>query len=322
MDAADPAVFRHEAFIYRGEDQFLRGAAGFVRDGLAADEAVLVVAPGARVAVLREELGGQADAVEFLDLAGLGRNPGRILPAWQEWIDRNSAGGRAFRGVCEPLLAGRGETELREWRRHEQLLNAAFDRGPAWSLLCPYDAGRLAGDVVAWARHTHPLLFEDGGRQRSATYPHPELSAEAMFGSPLAEPEEVLAELDFDLGSLARVRDLVRVHAVALGLDAAGVVDLTLVASELASNSVRHGGGAGRLRLWSQGPHAVCEVRDRGLVTDPLVGLRRPDFRKHAGGAGLWAVNLICELVLLRSSPESGTVVRAHLAVRAPASRP
>jgi anti-sigma regulatory factor (Ser/Thr protein kinase) len=316
MHAAEPAAFRHEALIYRGEDEFLRGAAGFVREGLAADEAVLVVAPGARVAALREELGGQGQAVEFLDLAGLGRNPSRILPAWQEWIDRNSGRGRGFRGVCEPPLAGRGAAELLEWRRQEQLLNTAFDAGPAWSLLCPYDARRLAAEVVAWARHSHPLLCEGGARRRSATYPHPESVAGVLSGEPLAEPPSIVAELVFELGSLARVRDLVRVHAAELGLDAAGVVDLTLVASELASNSVRHGGGAGRLRLWRQGPHAVCEVRDNGLIADALVGLRRPDFRKHAGGAGLWAVNLICELVLLRSSPGLGTVVRAHLAVR------
>lgn len=71
-----------------------------------------------------------------------------------------------------------------------------------------------------------------------------------------------------------------------LGLEPAELIDFTLVVSELATNSVRHGGGSGILRLWREGPYAVCEVRDRGVITDPLVGLRRPDFRKGSGEPG------------------------------------
>jgi anti-sigma regulatory factor (Ser/Thr protein kinase) len=86
--------------------------------------------------------------------------------------------------------------------------------------------------------------------------------------------------------------------------------------SELAANSICHGGGKGRVRLWREGPHAVCEVHDGGLITDPLVGRRRPNPREHIGGAGLWAVNQLCDLVLIRSTREQGTTVRAYLAAR------
>jgi anti-sigma regulatory factor (Ser/Thr protein kinase) len=319
MDCADPVAFRHEAFIYRDEEQYLRGTLDYLREGLDAREAVLVAALPPRTALLREALGEQAAGVEFLDLTRVGRNPGRILPAWQDWIERNAAHGRGLRGVCEPQLAGRSAAELLECRLHEQLLNAAFGgpAGPAWSLLCPYDAGQLAAEVLGWARHTHPLVFEDGNRLRSATYPHPEAAFEVVFAAPLPEPDPVdlVAALDFGVDSLDLVRALVRARAARLGLGTVGVLDLALVASELAANSVRHGGGSGRLRLWRQGRYAVCEVRDRGLITDPMVGLRRPDFRKNAGGAGLWAVNRLCDLVVIRSTAEQGTVVRAHYAV-------
>jgi hypothetical protein len=44
------------------------------------------------------------------------------------------------------------------------------------------------------------------------------------------------------------------------------------LASEIASNSIRHGGGSGTLRLWSQDGALVRELRDTGVTTDPLAG--------------------------------------------------
>lgn len=302
MESAAPAPFRHEAFVYRQDAQFLRETSAFVRTGLSNGEAVLVAAPGAKLDLLADALGPDAakDAVEFLDLSDLGRNPGRIFTVWLEWAERNAAAGRAFRGVCEPLLAGRPDVELAECRRLEQLLNLAFERGPAWSLLCPHDGSRLPEDVLEWVRRTH------SSRVPPASW--------AVFSTPLPEYQgRPVAVIEFDLNTIARVRTLIAEHAAHLGLDRAGEIDMALVASELASNSVTHGGGTGTLRLWRDPGYAVCEVRDRGVITDEFVGLRRPDFRKRIGGAGLWAVNRICALVVVRSSVEFGTVVRAHL---------
>jgi hypothetical protein len=56
-------------------------------------------------------------------------------------------------------------------------------------------------------------------------------------------------------------------------------------------------------------------VHDQGLITDPMVGRRRPDFAHHLGGAGLWTANLLCDLLLIRSAEDHGTTVRAHLAL-------
>jgi anti-sigma regulatory factor (Ser/Thr protein kinase) len=313
MDIAERLPFRHEAFIYHGDEQFVRGVAAFAAEG--AGEAVLVAVTGRHTGLLRDALAGHPSPVEFLDLAEIGPNPGRIVSVWQEWTERNTAAGRGFRGVYEPVLAGRGDAELAEHRRHDHLLDLTFRYGPAWSLRCPFDAEALPTAVVDGVRRTHPLLFDGRGRTPSPTYTRPESALETVYSAPLPEPERLVAEFGFDVGSLAQVRGLVRRCASALGLEPAQLIDFTLVASELATNSVRHGGGSGVLRLWREGPYAVCEVRDRGTVTDPLVGLRRPDFRKGAGGAGLWAINRVCALVAIRSTPREGTVVRAHLAL-------
>jgi Histidine kinase-like ATPase domain len=60
---------------------------------------------------------------------------------------------------------------------------------------------------------------------------------------------------------------------------------------------------------------AICEVRDRGYLDQPLAGRESP-ARDAEGGRGLWLANQFCDLVQIRSS-EAGTVVRLHKSRRA-----
>ena len=55
----------------------------------------------------------------------------------------------------------------------------------------------------------------------------------------------------------------------------------------------------------------MCEVRDEGRVSDPLVGRVRPTIDRR-DGRGLWLVHQLCDLVQIRSG-DDGTVVRAHV---------
>jgi anti-sigma regulatory factor (Ser/Thr protein kinase) len=313
------ATFRHDAMLYAGDEQFVAAAASFVRDALEHDEAMLVAVIEPRASLLREELGTQAKAVEFLDMWNVGRNPARIIPAWQQWVERHQGSGRGFRGIGEPIWAARSPAELIECQQHEQLLNVAFDDGAPWWLLCPYDTANLPKPVITRAYDTHPQLMESeaisvpGAVIRSHSYPHAELTPNAMFAAPLADPEPsaMLYQAEFVRTELPLLRHELAARAAALGLGPRRTEDLVLVADELAANSVCHGGGRGTLRFWREGRGAVCEVRDRGLVTDPLIGRRRPALAEGKG-AGLWIANQLCDLVQIRSTPELGTVVRAH----------
>jgi len=306
-------AFRHEALLYAGDEQFVSATAQFIREGLSGDEAVLVAVIEPRASLLREGLGSDAPGVEFLDMAEVGRNPARIIPAWQEWAERNTAAGRAFRGVGEPIWTARTGIEILECQQHEQLLNTAFDAGPAWSLLCPYDVSTLPPEVIERAAHTHPAVVTQGTTYLSTAYPHEDLRTEKMLAAPLPDAAPPLCELWFDIDDLSRLRAAVHRCAPALRLDARRLSDFVLVVSELAANSICYGGGKGRASLWREGPYAVCEVHDDGLITDPLVGRHKPNPRERIGGAGLWTVNQLCDLVLIRSTKELGTTVRAYM---------
>ena len=101
--------------------------------------------------------------------------------------------------------------------------------------------------------------------------------------------------------------------ARAAGLPPPRVRDLVLAAGELTANSVRHAGGSGILRIWSDAREFSCEVADGGYIGDPLAGRLQP-APGAAGGHGLWIVHQVCDLVELRSGRD-GTTIRLHMSL-------
>ena len=233
--------FLHEAVFYDGEDDFVAQVVPFLREGVEAGEPILVALRDDRTRQLHAELGADATRVQFAPMETLGRNPARIISAWHDFVSANEGSGRALRGIGEPIWPGRSEPELQECHRHEALLNVAFDEGPPWWLLCPYDTSALPVDVLDEARRTHPVVREQGLAQVSARFPSP-LGHDPFHGV-LPEPEAPVHEYPFGIDDLGAVRRLVAESAQASGLAEARVTELVLCVSELAANSVLHGEG-------------------------------------------------------------------------------
>ncbi|HWC31727.1 MAG TPA: sensor histidine kinase, partial [Actinomycetota bacterium] len=304
-------AFRHEALFYSREDDFVRQTSRFIRGGLAADEPVLVVVSGRKIQRLRSELGTDADRVRFADMNDVGRNPARIIPAWRDFVDEHAHTGRPLRGIGEPIFSSRTASEMVECELHEALLNVAFDGGPAWWLVCPYDTTALRPAILEEARRNHPFLAQGDRHHASAVYTGVDRSARP-FDRPLPEPRGEVEEMPFCVGDLHAVREVVARHAAAFGLDDDRTSDFVLATDEIASNSIRHGGGSGRLRLWAEGDVLISEVRDAGRIVDPLVGRVRP-IPTGEGGVGLWLATQLCDLVQVRTFA-TGSVVRLHTA--------
>jgi anti-sigma regulatory factor (Ser/Thr protein kinase) len=302
--------FRHEALLYAGDDQFVEACASFIRAGLEAEEPTLVVALAHKLERLRDALEPDADRVRFCDMSVIGRNPARIIPAWQEFVDEYVEPGLRLRGIGEPIFPARDLHELVECERHEALLNLAFAGADRFWLVCPYDTEALPEAVIAEARRNHPFVAEGEHRELSADY----LGANAIaepFAADLPEPPDGFSELRFESGGLSRVRRFVAEHAASAGIDRSLLQDLVMAVNEIATNSLEHGGGSGTLRIWREGKRLVSEVRDAGRLEDPLADRRSPDPGGHAG-RGLWLANQLCDLVQVRSFPGE-LVVRMHL---------
>jgi anti-sigma regulatory factor (Ser/Thr protein kinase) len=310
LDAV-PAGFVHAAFPYRDPAEYVDVLVPFVRAGLELDDRILVVTVPSQIELLCAALGDDAAAVTFGDMLELGRNPARIIPVWQDLLEQASAEGRGARGIGEPIHRARSRHEVHECIQHEALLNVAFDAGPAWSLVCPYDVAGLPASALEAADHTHPCCASAVGVQPSLGFTRPSAPADLLAGPALDEPHQVARELAFAAGQIREVRHLIGDIGRRHGLDPARLGDVELAVSEIATNSVMHGSGGGRLRLWVDGGSLVCEISDAGRISDPLVGRRRPDAHV-IGGYGVWLANSVCDLVQFRSS-DAGTVVRLHM---------
>jgi len=302
--------FSHEALLYADMDEYVAGTLAFIREGIAATEPILVVVGAPKIAALSARLGADAGRVQFKDMAEVGANPARIIPAWHQFVESHAGSGRPFRGIGEPIYPERSPAELVECQRHEALLNVAFDGGPAWRLLCPYNTTALPLEVIEEAQRSHPHVAYDDTYAASGLYPEV-VTAGAPFTAPLPEPPSVRATLAFNGQGLRPLRRLVSIQAARAGFTSQPIADLVQAVHEVAANSIEHGGGSGTLRVWRDGDVLVCEVRDRGHFDDPLADRRRPDQLKD-GGRGLWLANQLCDLVQVRSRP-TGTTVRLHL---------
>ena len=299
--------YRHEAFLWHEKADFTAGLVPFITDGLDSGEPVMVALVPEHTAWVQDALGARSAEATFVDMAELGLNPARIIPAWQTFLDLHAHDGQPVRGIGGPIWPGRRREELLECQLHEALLNVAVDPEVPFWLICPYDAENLDSGVVEEAHRSHPVLVEADSYSGSGKYggrPH----VDSLFSTTLEEPATVPIELTFDPADIGALEERVAAELMASGLAAEQAAHLAMATHRLAVCSLNRGAAVGRVRLWRQ-PHAfICEVFDDTVVPDLLLGRRVPFGEEHDG---LWLANQVCDLVQLRSTT-SGTTVRVH----------
>lgn len=154
-----------------------------------------------------------------------------------------------------------------------------------------------------------------GSRARSG--PARDEPARPLDGSATLAPPWA-TEVGFTIADLGRLRRAVAEAAATAGLDEVRAADLALAVDELATNSICHGGGEGVMRLWRDEDALVCEVQDRGYIAEPWIRHVRPGA-DLLSGRGLWLVEQVCDLVQIKSSPRTGSMVRIKMLLASPA---
>ena len=152
----------------------------------------------------------------------LGRNPAKIIPAWQKFLDTDAADSRPARGVGEPIWAGRGADELIECQVHEALLNVAVDPTIPFWLVCPYDAAGLEPSVIDEAYRSHPVVIEADAYRGSTSYAG-RAHLEMMLGQELPTLVGEPTTIPFSSRNLGRLRAFLKLegHVAGLGLQQA-----------------------------------------------------------------------------------------------------
>jgi anti-sigma regulatory factor (Ser/Thr protein kinase) len=135
---------------------------------------------------------------------------------------------------------------------------------------------------------------------------------------PDAAPED-LVDQEFDSGSLYALRAAVAAHATAAGLSQIQVYDVVAAVHELAANTVRHGAGNGRIRLWADDRFLYCQVSDDGPPgTDGNpTPASEPASWQTDQGHGLWLIRQVASDLTL-SHYGSGTSATVRFVITPP----
>ncbi len=112
-----------------------------------------------------------------------------------------------------------------------------------------------------------------------------------------------------DPGDLAAVRAFVRSRAGRLGLPADRADLLTIAVSELATNTLQHTSGGGRVRVSAESGAVVCDVVDHGPMR--ALGRAMPSA-DSVRGRGLAIVERLCDEVTIAADGDR-TRVRIRL---------
>jgi anti-sigma regulatory factor (Ser/Thr protein kinase) len=307
---------QHRALLYDEPGAFVGGVGAFLRGGLREGDHVVAVVTPEKLGWLRDELGGDASAIELLEAGSFYDRHGLMFSGMSNLLERHAAPGRGrVRIVAEQALANREPADVRAYMRYEAASNVLYGQYDV-SVLCPYDAAGLPDGIIDAALRTHPTIAEDGGDIRdSASFTDPgEFVRQHVLRRP---PPSVSAAGRLErAGDVAAARRWVAAHASAAGLSAESAEDLVLAVSEVATNALIHG-EAPRL-LWSylEDGHLVCQIRDGGPgPVDPLAGYLPPDQRL-LGGRGLWIAHQVCDIVEVASDTSHTDVyVRMRLPV-------
>ncbi len=278
---------------------------GFLRPALAAGDPILIAVQSDKHAGIREALDGDQGHLDIVPMEEVGRNPGRLISLWHDFVERNGRADRAVWGVGEPIYPGRDAAELVEGQIHERLLNEAF-AGSRFPLRvgCPYDTSSLPAGVIVEMERSHPSIGTGLSSWESRQFQ----AGNGLGGPPLPPaPMNDDAFVPFSTEGLRGLRRHLAIAARKVGVAKGRIPDLLLAIDEIASNSILYAGG-GSLGVWAEGGRLVCEVRDRGFIDNPLVGRRRPRATQERG-RGIWLAHQVADLLQLRSYP-TGTTVR------------
>jgi anti-sigma regulatory factor (Ser/Thr protein kinase) len=303
---------RHHALFYDSTDALLTAAVPFLRAGLDAGEAAVLVCRRDRNALLADALGDHP-RLTIVDQADVYTRTGNAMAMYRRMMRRHIAAHTYRVRVVGEVAFGTDPSTWAEWIRFEAVVNAALAPYPL-SSVCAYDTCALPEPVLTGARHTHPLLLTS-----TTERPNPDYVAPVPFlrrcttvePDPLqtTAPTHAFDDLT-DPNQIADVRHQLGTTAFLSAMPAQTRSDLVAAVAEVAANGLIHGRPPVRVRIWLTPTRVLCTVTDHGPgFDDPLAGYPpRYTSNPHHAGAGLWLARQTCDRLDMTTTPDGFTV--------------
>lgn len=314
--SADTAVesrIRHDGIFYDDELDFAAAALPFVREGVEADEVIMVNTGTHPVTpLLRAMFEGEEQVV--IAEQPVYSTPAAALDGYRRTMEHGLAhGARGYRAIGF-IDFEHSRLPWQEWLRYEAAVNRVFADLP-FRTLCPYDTTKVRPEIADPIMRAHTGLVGPDGWRENDLYVDPEelVVREGLLTPPhplqsttprmVLEPDDDLMELRLELYGATMFT----------ALPGWKIDDLVKAVGEVVTNAHRHAGVPVYLRLWAADAAVVCTVTDRGPgISDPLAGYARP--RHPSDGLGLWAARQLCDVLDYGHGPDGFTVRVASFA--------
>jgi anti-sigma regulatory factor (Ser/Thr protein kinase) len=291
--------------LYERPSDFVTTTVGFIQDGLAAGERVLVVAEPEKWGWLRQELGPDARSVAFVDTAVAYQPQAKATRIVLDFLMDRSLGPVGSRVVAEHPTGALTEAEARDFMRQEAAANLVYAPYRV-SILCPYDIAHTDPPVLALCRRTHPELLDGAGATPNPDYTDPRAFVREWTAA-LPVPADAASLAVEAPGDLALARQFARAQARLAGLSGPRVDEVALAVNELVSNSLLYGAAPRRLSVFVRHQFLVFDVSDAGQGPDPLSACLPPRMDRP-GGRGLWIAHLTSDALEFGRAPDGAHV--------------
>ena len=289
----------HEVGFYRCDAEFAALIVGFVEDGVAAGQPVILGYDDRKASLLRSWLSDPA-AVTFVADDSLYATPARAIASYWQLFEELTAGGATQIRIAGDVPHEGNGGRFAGWDRYESAATTVWDQFPIWSR-CLYDATTAAPRVRDIAARTHPrIVLPSGQYETSRRYqdladfqplpPDPDPLEDSVPAIVMSDPS--VAQIRHVLTSIGggRVCDTV-------------LEELMIGVGEAVSNARRHGGPPVTARIWAGSGRILIHVHDTGPgPADPLAGLVPAWARPGLRGGGLWRIHMLgLDVALIRS---------------------
>lgn len=118
----------------------------FLKEGIGAGEGAIVAHTKPGLAMMREELGRDAEHVRFVDVGSSYTRPARTLAAYHQVSARQLQQTPTLRAFAE-VQFGPDPDEWGLWTAYEAVFNRSFAHLPA-RILCSYDANGTPDPII------------------------------------------------------------------------------------------------------------------------------------------------------------------------------
>lgn len=309
--ARDGSALLHAAGYYASPRHLLAQLEALVRDALDRGEPVVLGLQPTTDAALRASVGADVELVSMPPPDGPDGYSGQTVVAGRARELRRIVAEAGPVTVVTQHWSRFDGPDGRFWTEVDAAANIALWDLPA-RLTCFFSEMPRQRAVLDAARLNHPLVLVGDRLRRNPDYREPRdvLAVHPVPSPPGLGPPD--RRMTFGLRQLAEVRSVIEQTLLTANVERQRAEDVALAVNEVATNALQHGAERAQLSLWAEPDGHVFEVHDRGVLDEPLPGLR-PPHPAERGHRGLWIARQLCDCLHVWVD-DDGTHVRIYAA--------